>query len=184
MKYHDLNDYELSDLCKQGDTDAFDAIVRRYQHILYVTVIQIVQDLDRAKDVVQNVFIKAWQKIDTYNPDYRLYSWIYRIAINEALNAQRDQRDAESIPDDLAHNESADHSLHQLEESAALQRAIHKLPLEQRIVLSLRYFEDLPYREIAQTLDIDEGLVKSRLHAARTGLRSTLDKDSFFQSED
>jgi RNA polymerase sigma-70 factor (ECF subfamily) len=179
MKYHDLNDYELSDLCKQGDTVAFDVIVRRYQHILYVTVIQIVQDLDQAKDVVQNTFIKAWQKIDTYNPDYRFYSWIYRIAINEALNTKRDQHQQESIPEDLAYGESADYSLHRLEESAALQRAIHKLPIEQRIVLSLRYFEDLPYRDIAQTLEIDENLVKSRLHAARTGLRNSLNKDEF-----
>lgn len=174
MDYLTLSDNELVDLCLEGDHRAYEALVRKYQQILYVTACQITGDQVAAKDVVQNVFIKAWQKLATFDKRFRFFSWIYRIAVNESLNHKRDSQLDEMLSVNVSHDDDPHDDLERQETSIRLQEAIDSLPLEQRLVLYLKYFDDLPYRDIAYILEIDEGLVKSRLYSARIRLRELM----------
>lgn len=174
MDYLALSDNELVDLCLEGDHRAYEALVRKYQQILYVTACQITGDQVASKDVVQNVFIKAWQKLATFDKRFRYFSWIYRIAVNESLNHKRDNHVSETLPVDLHHDDDPHDDFEKHETNLRLQEAIDSLPMEQRLVLYLKYFDDMPYRDIAYILEIDESLVKSRLYSARIRLRELL----------
>jgi len=174
MDYHVLSDNELVDLCSEGDHRAYETLVHKYQQILYATACQITGDQVAAKDVVQNVFIKAWQKLATFDKRFRYFSWLYRITVNESLNYKRDNKTDEELPVDLSHNSDPHQDMEIQESNIRLQEAIEMLPMDQRMVLYLKYFDDLPYRDIAYILEIDESLVKSRLYAARIRLRELL----------
>jgi RNA polymerase sigma-70 factor (ECF subfamily) len=174
MDYLVLSDNELVELCMEGDHRAYETLVRKYQQILYVTACQITGDQIAAKDVVQNVFIKAWQKLATFDKRFRYFSWLYRITVNESLNQKRDNHTDEELPVDLSHNSDPHQDMETQESNIRLQEAIEMLPMDQRMVLYLKYFDDLPYRDIAYILEIDESLVKSRLYAARIRLRELL----------
>jgi len=167
-------DNELVERCLNGDTLAFGELVKKYQVSLYNTVYQIVNDSDQAKDVVQVSFIKAWEKLPTFKPTFRFFSWIYRISVNEALNSRRSSRTTDAITTDLEHNDTPHSQMENKELSIQMQDAIDSLPFDQKMVLLLRYFDDLPYRDIAYILDIDETTVKSRLFSARLRLRDIL----------
>jgi RNA polymerase sigma-70 factor, ECF subfamily len=174
MEYQVLSDNELVGLCMEGDHRAYDALVRKYQQILYATACQITGDQVAAKDVIQNVFIKAWQKLATFDKRFRFFSWLYRITVNESLNHKRDNHIDEELPLDLSHDTDPHSDMETHESNIRLQEAIEMLPMDQRMVLYLKYFDDLPYRDIAFILDIEEGLVKSRLYSARIRLRELL----------
>jgi RNA polymerase sigma-70 factor (ECF subfamily) len=82
----DSSDQELVQLCLNGENKVFDVLVERYNVQMHRTACAIVNNVDLAKDITQNGFIKAWQKLDTYNSEYKFYSWLYRIIVNESLN--------------------------------------------------------------------------------------------------
>jgi RNA polymerase sigma-70 factor (ECF subfamily) len=174
MDYHVLSDNELVELCIEGDHRAYETLVRKYQQILYVTACQITGDQIAAKDILQNVFIKAWQKLATFDKRFRYFSWLYRITVNESLNHKRDNHADEELPQDLSHSFDPHQHMEIKESNNRLQDAIDTLPMDQRMVLYLKYFDDLPYRDIAYILEIDENLVKSRLYMARIRLRELL----------
>ncbi len=174
MDYQLLSDNELVELCLEGDHRAYETLVRKYQQILYTTACQITGDQVAAKDVVQNVFIKAWQKLATFDKRFRYFSWLYRIAVNESLNYKRNNHTDEELPVELSHDSDPHQDMEDHESNIQLQEAIDQLPLDQRMVLYLKYFDDMPYRDIAYILDIEESLVKSRLYAARMRLRDML----------
>ena len=174
MDHHVLSDNELVELCMEGDHRAYETLVRKYQQVLYVTACQITGDQIAAKDVVQNVFIKAWQKLATFDKRFRFFSWLYRIVVNESLNHKRNSHEINELPLELSQDSDPQQDMETQESNIQLQEAIEQLPLEQRMVLYLKYFDDLPYRDIAYILDIDEGMVKSRLYSARIRLRDLL----------
>ncbi len=174
MDYSVLSDNELVDLCMEGDHRAYETLVRKYQQILYTTACQITGDHISAKDVVQNVFIKAWQKLATFDKRFRFFSWLYRITVNESLNQKRDNHTGEELPLDLSYSSDPHQDMETNESNIRLQEAIEMLPMDHRMVLYLKYFDDLPYRDIAYILEIDENLVKSRLYTARVRLRELL----------
>jgi RNA polymerase sigma-70 factor (ECF subfamily) len=172
----DADDLALVARCRAGDTRAFEPIVERYQRVLYTIALRMLGNADQANDVAQNAFVKAFQKLDTFDPTRRFFSWIYRILVNECLNARRDGRQHEEIPLELA--ESGGRSPADLFENAErrrrVQAAILALPLEYREVVVLRHFADLSYEEIGETLDVPAKTVKSRLHTAKARLADLL----------
>ncbi len=170
----DLSDQELVTMTLNGDNSAFDQLVMRYQLAMYRTALSIVQDADIAKDVTQNGFIKSWEKLHTYNVNYRFYSWLYRIIINESLNHNRGSKKMELLSSKHNHPETPHTKLEQKEGNQKLYASIEMLTSDQKIVIHLRHFEDLSYREIADILEIDEKTVKSRLYSARMKLREIL----------
>jgi RNA polymerase sigma-70 factor, ECF subfamily len=164
----------LVNKCLNGETDAFDELVNHHQFAMYNTVFRIVGDGDDARDVTQAAFVKAWENLHTYKPEYRFFSWLYRIMVNEALNTVRSKRVHYELKLVDEQAEPADSDLLVAEQNADLARAIDRLSPEYKTVIVMRHFEDLSYKEMADVLDIDEKTVKSRLYSARMKLREVL----------
>lgn len=158
---------QLSDPATQRK--AFERVVREYSEQLYWQVRRIVLTHEDANDVMQNVFIKAWTHLDNFHQDSRLYTWLYRIAVNESLDFMRRQKNALSTDDvesGIANTLMADRYFDGDETEAQLQEAIAQLPEVQRRVFSLRYFDDMKYSEMSQILNTSEGSLKASYHIA------------------
>ena len=148
---------------------AFERVVREYSEQLYWQVRCIVLTHEDANDVMQNVFIKAWTHLDGFHQDSRLYTWLYRIAVNESLDFMRRQKNAVSTDDvdsGIANTLMADRYFDGNETEAQLQEAIAQLPEVQRRVFTLRYFDDMKYSDMSQLLDTSEGSLKASYHIA------------------
>lgn len=148
----------------------FEQIVPQYSEKLYWAIRRIVLCHDDANDVLQNVFIKVWKGIDDFQNRSKLSTWLYRIAVNEALDFLRRQRNVASL--DIVDNMSvadqleADRYFDGDRAQALLQEAIASLPDVQRVVFNLRYYDELKYTEISQMLDTSEGALKASYHIA------------------
>ncbi|HEX7879051.1 MAG TPA: sigma-70 family RNA polymerase sigma factor [Candidatus Eisenbacteria bacterium] len=158
-----------------GHTGAFELLVDRYQTVLFNLALRILGDHDDARDVVQTAFMKAFQKLDSFCPEHRFFSWIYRIGMNESLNLRKRRRPMESIDGrimDPARDPAA-----QFAEGGrrdTVQAALMQLTLDYRTVVVLRHFADLSYQEIGAMLGVPEKTVKSRLFTARRLLEEYL----------
>ncbi len=175
------DDDTLLERYRRGDQDAFAALVVRYHRPIYNAAFWVLRRAEDASDVTQIVFLKVIERLDDYDPQYRFFSWIYRIAINEALNLQRRGAHEAPLDDDDAEALRSDGGGPEAElGSAELSRQVHaamlKLPTNARVVLSLRHFSECSYDEIAEILALDVKTVKSRLFEARQRLRALLEK--------
>ena len=169
-----------------GDANAFEWIIRKYQKRLYFTVLQVVMNHEDADDILQDTFIKAYTKLDTYNESFPFYPWLYRIAINTSLNHQKkkarlraislDDLDGNGQQADLAESPTQMFDTEGSELVAKLKAALGKIPYEQRTVFILRVNDGLSYQEISETMDISMGTVMSRLSRARDKLRILLEE--------
>lgn len=125
---------------------------------------------DEALDATQTAFVKAYERLGTYDPSFRFFSWIYRILTNECLNVLRARKPAEAIHPDLPVAGVPVDRLEVGQRRAAVQSALMSLAVEYREVVVLRHFADLSYDEMAATLGIPAKTVKSRLYTARQQL--------------
>ncbi len=152
------------------DNRDFEKIVVQYSEKLYWQVRRIVLNHEDANDVVQNAFIKAWTKIDTFEGKSSIYTWLSRIAINEALDFVRSNKSKFDVatPEDLplASKLLADEYFDGDEIEAQLQEAVANLPEIQRVVFNLKYFEEKKYSEISKILGTTEGALKASYHHA------------------
>ena len=98
----DAEDNVLVERCRNGDSAAFEPIVERYQRLLFTVALRMLGDHDEASDAAQNAFVKAYQKLDTFDQSRRFFSWIYRILLNECLNLRRDRHPHEQLTPELA----------------------------------------------------------------------------------
>lgn len=148
----------------------FEQIVPQYSEKLYWAIRRIVLCHDDANDVLQNVFIKVWNGIDDFQNRSKLSTWLYRIAVNEALDFLRRQRNVASLDTvdnmSVADQLEADQYFDGDRVQALLQEAIASLPDVQRVVFNLRYYDELKYAEISQMLDTSEGALKASYHIA------------------
>lgn len=160
--------------CLDGDTAAFEELVRRYQRPLFNVAVRLLGRHDDAADATQNAFVKAYRHLDTFDATQRFFSWMYRILRNECLNLIRGQRNWEPLSDDLPGMAAPSEHLEDAERQRAVQRAVTSLAYEHREVIALRHFAGLSYEEIAATLGIPAKTVKSRLYSARQRLAEIL----------
>ena len=167
-------DLELIDLFRQGNESAFNEIVRRYQEKIYWVARRFVNDHDEADDVVQEVFIKAYDALKDFRSESGLYTWLYRIAVNMSLNVVRKRKVREFLQLDtlLGEEQSSedrpDEELERSEHRTLVQEAVDKLPEKQRAVFVMRYYEELSYEEIAAILKTSVGGLKANyFHAIR-----------------
>lgn len=172
----DHSDAELVEASLAGRRRAFDVIVERYEPVLYNVAVRLLRDQDEALDVVQTTFVRAWDHLGSFDRSRRLFSWLYRIAVNVALNTRAKQRPSESLEDVRLESmdRQPDELVNRLEQSAAIEAAIGQLPEHYREVVLLRHFSELSYEEIAHALDIEVKTVKSRLFTARRQLADLL----------
>lgn len=150
---------------------AFTAIVKKYQEKLYWHVRRLVVDHDDANDVLQNLFIKVWKGLEGFREDSQLYTWLYRIATNEALTflEQQKKRSTVSLSDvesGLSNKIKADTNFDANRLEWKLQVAIQQLPEKQRVVFNLRYYDEMPYQEMSRVLETSEGALKASYHHA------------------
>ena len=164
--------------CRQGESAAFTVLIGRYQRPIYNAAYRVLGNADDAADITQVVFLRIAERLDEYDARYKFFSWIYRIALNEALNLLRRQgreeplEDAEDLPD--GNHADPQWRAEEAERSARIQGALMKLKPEDRMLLVLRHYSECSYREIGEALGLDEKTVKSRLYEARQRMRGLL----------
>jgi len=168
-----IDDKELLHQFRQPESKerAFTAIIKKYQEKLYWHIRRMVIDHDDANDVLQNMFIKVWNALENFREDSQLYTWMYRIATNEALTylEQQKKRSAVSLSDveaGLSNKVKADSNFDAQKLEWKLQLAIQQLPEKQRVVFNLRYYDEMPYEEMSRVLETSEGALKASYHHA------------------
>ncbi len=149
---------------------AFSALVKACSRPLYWKIRGIVITHENADDVLQNTFLKAWRSLDDFRGGSKLSTWLYRIAVNESLDYLRKEKarglqqseNTTSVASQLASDPYFDGDKAQ----ALLQEAVTTLPDVQRVVFSLRYFDNMKYKEMSQVLKTSEGALKASYHFA------------------
>jgi RNA polymerase sigma-70 factor (ECF subfamily) len=163
---------------RNGDREAFTEIVIRYQRPIYNAAFWVLRSVEDAQDVAQIVFLKVAERLDEYDGQYKFFSWIYRIAVNESLNLLRRHGREEPLDDEIdvpdGDGANPERRLSDAQVSKRIQRALMSMSANDRLVLTLRHFSECSYQEIAEILDVDEKTVKSRLFEARHRLRDLL----------
>lgn len=151
--------------------EAFQKLLHNYQKPLYYHIRNIVLNHDDADDVLQNTFIKVFQNLKNFKGDSKLFSWMYRIATNEALTfikqkAQKNKTSTEELNAKTIDNLQSDVYFEGDEIQIKLQKAIALLPHKQQLVFKMKYFEELKYEEIATILETSVGALKASYHHA------------------
>jgi RNA polymerase sigma-70 factor (ECF subfamily) len=187
-----LPDADVVALAQRGRDDAFRELIRRYERPVFSLVFRMVRDRELAEDLAQDTFIKVLNHIDRYRPEFKLSSWLFKIANNVAIDhLRRRQLDTismdgsphaasaeaiESTSFDVAvPQESALEEMEAKELGSAIEQAIARLRPEYRSCIMLRHVEGRSYEEIAATLDLPLGTVKTYIHRARHELRKELE---------
>jgi RNA polymerase sigma-70 factor, ECF subfamily len=187
-----LPDADVVALAQRGREAAYRELIRRYERPVFSLVFRMVRNRELAEDLAQDTFIKVLQHIDRYRPEFKFSSWLFKIANNVAIDhLRRRQLDTVSM-DGAPHavtadaveatsfdvsggGESALDRLEAKELGTAIEAAISQLRPEYRACILLRHVEDKSYEEIAATLDLPLGTVKTYIHRARHELRGLLE---------
>lgn len=155
----------------ETQSKAFEVLIDTYKQRLYWHIRRIVLNHDDADDVLQNTFIKVFRNIDGFKGKSKLYSWMYRIATNEALAFLKNKSKKQGISNlelqnQMLDNLEADVYFEGDEIELKLQKAIALLPEKQKLVFNMKYFQELKYQEISEILEISEGGLKASYHLA------------------
>src|SRR3954453_257741 len=192
LDLRNLPDADVAALAKEGREPAFRELVRRYERPVFSLIFRMVRDREMAEDLAQDTFIKVLNNIDRYRPEFKLSSWLFKIANNVAIDHLRKRQlptismdgsphattadSVEATTLQVADNqESALEEMESRELGTAIEQAIGSLRPEQRACIMLRPVEDRSYEEIAATLDLPLGTVKTYIHRARHELRKALE---------
>ena len=177
-----MEDSDILELFNASERDrAFNLLVRKYSERLYWQIRSMVQVHEDADDDLQNTWIKVWDALDTFRQESQLYTWLYRIAANESISFLKKARlkaalslsDYERI---LSNRLAADDYFSGDKIQLALQKAIATLPPKQKAVFTLRYFQELPYEEIAEILETSVGSLKTSYHYAAEKVEAEVKK--------
>lgn len=181
-------DLEMVRAVIDGDTTAYRGLVEKYQGRVYAMVYGMLRNREDARDVTQEAFVKAYRNLQSFRMDSSFYTWLYRIAMNLAIDHTRKRKrqhtsafdegiaareDGGDISD-IHHEDGPGRALERKQLYKQIMDAMEKLPEDQRQVILLRELEGLSYKEIAQVMDIPEGTVMSRLFYARKKLQKML----------
>jgi len=172
-------DHELVAKSLQGNQKAFRELLSRYHSTAYAVVRGVLGDSDDVEDVVQLVYLKIYKGLASFRGDARLSTWIYRIARNESINAVKKRRlDTTPVEDVVLAAPSAagpEAGLAQRELSEQVETALERLDEGQRMAIELRYMGERSYEEIAETMGIPLGTVKTYIHRGKAQLKKVLE---------
>ena len=180
-------DLQLIDAALQGNSRAFDELIRQYQDRLVHSLEHVLGSRDDAMDVAQQAFVLAWRKLSSFRREAGFYSWLYRIARNVAISqARRSRINSSSLdqlqdavgfePTDRNAESAPDHALQQSEQVRLVQDALKKIADEFRQPLVLKEIDGFSYEQIAEILDIPLGTVRSRIFRGRQELLEHLQR--------
>ena len=192
LDLRNLPDADVAALAKEGREPAFRELVRRYERPVFSLIFRMVRDRELAEDLAQDTFIKVLNNIDRYRPEFKLSSWLFKIANTVTIDHLRKRQLATVSLDGSPHaqtaaeaqatsldvesrGESALEASESRELGSAIEQAIGKLRPEYRSCILLRHVEGRSYEEIAATLDLPLGTVKTYIHRARHELREALE---------
>ncbi|QDT67312.1 ECF RNA polymerase sigma factor SigW [Planctomycetes bacterium MalM25] len=175
-------DDRLIDRSLAGDSASYGELVGRYQDRLRASLMRLTGSAEEAEDVAQEAFVQAYLKLSTFQRTSRFYTWIYRIAFNQAISKNRKKRPRLSLtavqdaggPEPVAESDCPTTATFQDERARLLHEAIATLEEDHRQVIVLREFEEMDYQQIAELIGAPIGTVRSRLFRARSQLKETL----------
>ncbi len=172
------DEHEMIRRILDGQLHEYETLILRYESAVYNVLYQMLHQPAEAEELAQEVFVKAYEKLNTFNFESRFFSWIYRIAINTAIShRKKEQRylHPEKMPENTEQMEdNPDQRMERDERDGLIRKAVAQLKEPYRAVVVLYYFEELAYVEIAEVLEVAEKTVKSRLFDARRMLRRLL----------
>ncbi|MEI8307443.1 MAG: sigma-70 family RNA polymerase sigma factor [Chloroflexales bacterium] len=177
-----VEEAQLTRRAQAGDQVAFADLVVRYTGAVYNQAYRMLGNAQEAEDAVQEVFLRAYRRLDSYDPARRFVTWLLTIGSNYCIDRLRRRRMSWLTLDDVAFwltssEAGPERNALENERQRRVQRALQQLPENYRSVTVLRYWNDLSYLEIAETLNLTEATVKTRLHRARKMLRNVLGAD-------
>ena len=177
-------DEDIIDKIKDNKTVdyGFNLLMEKYQEKVYWVIRRMVIDHESSDDIAQETFVKVWKNLDKFKGESKLYTWIYRIATNEALTHLRKKKrrfflSIGDIENELMSTLEADIYYSGDVIQLKLQKAILTLPEKQRLVFNMKYFEELKFREIAEVLEVTVGSLKAQYHHAVKKIEKYLKKD-------
>ena len=178
IKEHDLLRLLKDPIKKNG---AFKNLVEQYKEQLYWVIRKVLLNHDDTDDVLQNTFMKIYLNIDNFNQNSKLFTWMYRIAINESINFINKK----SKQVGLSNSEYIEEEAKKLESDVyfdgnkaelKLQKTISTLPPKQRMIFSMRYFDEMPFKQISKILSTTEGALRASYHQAVKKIKNELEK--------
>lgn len=184
-----MDEAQLINGIREGDRKAFKLLVERYQSMVVNTCMGIVHSLPDAEDVAQDVFLEVFRNSGNFRGEARISTWLYRIATNRSLNFVRNnkrRRFFQSIEEAFTggrnrsneitenNHDQPDHRITGTERSQLLYKAIDRLPENQRVAFTLNKYEELPYQQIAEIMDVSLSSVESLIHRAKKNLQHEL----------
>jgi RNA polymerase sigma-70 factor, ECF subfamily len=178
-------DFELVKRSLNKDSESFGKLVDKYQKPIYNLGMRMLGNSDDAEELTQNVFVKSWERLESYDSKYKFFSWIYRIAVNESLNYSKREKIKERLHDDEKYfvSGSIEKEYEKGEQSRKLHESLLEIDINYRVVIVLKHYLELSYMEIAELIQIPEKTVKSRLFSARQLLRNCLVKKGILSNE-
>jgi len=175
---HELSDLDLVQLTKDGDTEAFSTLVGRHQHLVYNLSYRFMRDSALAEDMAQEAFLKAYRLLSGFRGDCNFSTWMYRVTASVCLSElarRRKRNEVEFLPIHEGHDSHPGHDSFDLPD--LIHRCVGMLPSRYEIIVSLYYFKEISYEEIAQMLEIPMGTLKTWMHRARNQLRKIVEKE-------
>ena len=181
---HKDSDAALVNDCQRGDRRAMSQLVSQYQKPVYNAAYRILGNMDDAADTTQIVFLKVFEHLADYDPKFKFFSWVYRIAINESLNQVKKRRIQEPLADSQASPwRGPDEELDSRRLCSRVQGALMHLSGDYRAVVVLKHLSGCSYQQIGEILQLPEKTVKSRLYSARQLMKKALQSDESLYGE-
>jgi RNA polymerase sigma-70 factor (ECF subfamily) len=164
-----------------GEVSRFELLVKKYQQPVYNVIFRISGNVEDAKEITQDVFVKSYESLKNYKPGYKFFSWLYRIAINSALMHNKQNRRFVPMDDKTERQPAFQNTITDDDEYRykQLNKALVELPEKYKSVIVLKYYAGLSYAQIATITGMDEKRVKSRLYDGRALLKELLAKANY-----
>jgi len=165
----------IVEACLAGDRKAFELLVARYEKKFFNAAYRVLGDTEDAMDATQSAFVKAYEKLHTFDTSCRFFPWMYRILINESLNIVNQRKRFDELDERIpVRGKDPEEKYGDRELARHLQSAIRELKPDYRVIIALRHYQGFSYQEIGEVLRIPDKTVKSRLFSARRQLREIL----------
>ena len=172
-------DFVIVKDCLRGNGRSYEIIVEKYSKVVFRLANKFVKNFDDAEEITQAVFVKAYENLRNYDPKYKFFSWLYKIAVNEAINFDKRRRNSEEINENIISNEDEPDKVYDNNDlSEKIIDALMQLDMIYRLPVVLKHFLDYSYKELSYMLGVPEKTVKSRLFTGRQLLKDILIKKS------